>query len=205
MNTLLIATIRSENEIRNLVNEIKSTASTDLKLIISSSNNSVAINVNRGLDESVGQFIIKVDDDITGFTHGWDAKLIQPFSQIEDLEVISARLLNMDGSIQLTCSRDSNLHGNLSFPRNPIVPFCCVAFKRSSLRMDENFIGSGYDDADYCCQLRLKNADARFAINNEVRLIHKHEQKNSQLSQNALYFRSKWKDTVFSDGKGAVE
>lgn len=205
MNTLLIATIRPEEEIRNLINEIKATASTNMKLIISSSKNSVAINVNRGLNESVGQFIIKVDDDITGFSYGWDSNLIQPFNQDENLEVISARLLNIDGSVQWTCSRDLNVHAKLSYPINPIVPFCCVAFRRSSMRMDENFIGSGYDDADYCCQLRMHNSNAKFAINNEVRLIHKHEQKNAQLSANAVYFRSKWKDVIFADGKGIVE
>ena len=205
MNTLLIATVRTENEIRDLINEIKSTAITNLKLIVSSSKESVAINVNRGLNEAVGQFVIKVDDDITGFNHGWDANLIQPFSYIDNLEVISARLLNTDGSVQWTCSRDLNLFGPLSFPNNPIVPFCCVAFKKDSLRMDENFIGSGYDDADYCCQLRVKNIHAKFAIHNEVRIIHKHEQKNAQLSKNAIYFRSKWKDIIFADGLGVVE
>lgn len=205
MNTLLIATIRSENEIKELINELKSTASTNLKIIISSSMASVAVNVNRGLAAAVGQFIIKVDDDLTGFQHGWDARLIEPFGQDENIGVVSARLLNTDGSVQLTCSRDNNLFPNWTISQRPIVPFCCVAFRNNGLRMDENFVGSGYDDADYCNQLRVNNPNVKFVIHNDVRVIHKHEQKNAQLNENSLYFRKKWSEIYFPDGKGIVE
>lgn len=205
MNTLLIATIRSEDEIRDLINELKSTASTNLKIIISSSKSSVAVNVNRGLGAAEGQYILKVDDDLTGFKYGWDARIIEPFGQDANVAVVSARLLNLDGSVQLTCSRNINLFPTWTVSERPIVPFCCVAFRNNGLRMDENFIGSGYDDADYCNQLRATNSNAKFIIHNEVRVIHKHEQKNAQLNENAFYFRKKWCDFEFLDGKGIVE
>ena len=205
MNTVLIATIRSNDQIIDLINEIKSTASTNLKLVISSSQSSVAINVNRGLDAADGQFILKVDDDITGFSHGWDARLIEPFAQDPSIGVVAARLLNKDGSVQLTCSRNVNLHPRWLVCERPIVPFCCVAFRNDGTRMDENYIGSGYDDGDYCNQLRLKTPNVKFAIHNEVRVIHKHEQKNAQLNQNSVYFRNKWANVNFPDGLGVVE
>lgn len=70
--------------------------------------------------------------------------------------------------------------------------------------MDERYIGSGYDDGDFCNQLRVKIPHVKFAIHNEVRVIHKHEQKNAQLNRNALLFREKWTGVAFADttGKG---
>jgi GT2 family glycosyltransferase len=204
MNTLMIATIRNESEISELINEIKRTATTSLKLVISSSLSSVAINVNRALDAAEGQFIIKVDDDITGFSPGWDAKMIEPFGQDANIGVVSARLLNVDGSVQFTCSRNFNMHPDWEVNNRPLVPFCCVAFRNDGTRMDENYIGSGYDDADYCNQLRVKNASVKFLINNQVRLIHKHEQKNAQLDKNSKYFYDKWSGVDFPDGLGLV-
>lgn len=205
MNTVLIATIRSNDQIRDLIDEIKSTASTNLKLVISSSQSSVAINVNRGLDAADGQFILKVDDDITGFSYGWDARLIEPFGQDANIGAVAARLLNKDGSVQMTCSRNINLHPGWVISERPIVPFCCVALRNDGTRMDENYIGSGYDDGDFCNQLRLKIPHVKFAIHNEVRVIHKHEQKNAQLNKNSVFFRNKWTDVVFPDGMGVVE
>lgn len=104
MNTLLIATVRTNDELRPLVEEIRMTVASDLKLVISSSRESVAINVNRGLNSAEGDFILKVDDDITGFQRGWDLKLIEPMQQDPMIGAVAARLLNKDGSVQLTCS-----------------------------------------------------------------------------------------------------
>ena len=71
--------------------------------------------------------------------------------------------------------------------------------------MDEIYLGSGYDDSDFCCQLRMARPHVKFAIHNEVRVIHKHEQKNSQYSHNAQLFRAKWANVQFPDGKGLME
>lgn len=205
MNTLLIATVRTNEELRPLVEEIRMTVASDLKLVISSSRESVAINVNRGLNNAEGDFILKVDDDITGFQRGWDLKLIEPMQRDPMIGAVAARLLNKDGSVQLTCSRDVNMHPEWLVTDRPIVPFCCVAFRNDGTRMDERYVGSGYDDGDYCNQLRVKIPNVKFAIHNEVRVIHKHEQKNAQLNRNALVFREKWAGVAFADGKGVVE
>lgn len=205
MISILVPTIKSVEQLGYLLNELKSKSLSNPQIVVSTSPSSVAININRGLDKCKGSIIIKVDDDISGFDHGWDIKLIEPLVNSENVKLVAARLLNPDGSVQVTCSRDVNIQPRIVSPIRPLVPFCCVALKRDQLRMDERYQGSGYDDTDYCNQLRVKYKTPTFLINNEVRLFHRNESKNAQFEKNRALFIDKWRNTVFADGKGLVE
>jgi hypothetical protein len=71
----------------------------------------------------------------------------------------------------------------------------CVAFRRTDLRFDENFIGSGFEDDDYCYQLRAQNPKARFVVDNGVMVTHLNEMKNQRgrfFDHNKRYFQQKW-------------
>jgi hypothetical protein len=196
MASILIPTVKSKLEIADLIQEISATASENHTLFVSSSRESVAKNINRGLEAIRDELIIKVDDDISGFQYGWDRSLLKPLRESKSIAAVGARLLNPDGTTQLTCSSNLNMHG--AFVQVRMLPFCCVAIRNEGIKMDENFLGTGFDDLDYLNQLSLKHPNAVFIINNEVRLLHRNEQKGSDfLERNRAYFQAKWNQPEF--------
>ena len=63
------------------------------------------------------------------------------------------------------------------------------------LRYDEDFIGSGYEDTDFCLRMKERYPEQRIVINNQCRLIHIHEGKGQQgksAGYNKAHFESIW-------------
>lgn len=181
---IIIPTIRTEAEIAGLISEIKNSVAYELNLIIVSGNQSAAKNRNIGLDKAKAEFIVMCDDDIEGFSYGWDKDLIDALKQT-GASMIGARLFNPDGALQVTNYRNFDLSKDLV--EVEIMITACCAFKNTALRFDENYIGSGYEDTDFCRQL-----GGKFFVTNKVKLVHKNEHKNPFDLKNGEYFREKW-------------
>ena len=165
---------------------------------------SAAANRNIGLDWARSSIIIMLDDDICGFGScpEWWKKMIQPLIDDKTIVVVSARLLNPDqgfGPMMFAGNRDTPL---TDVPR---VPTACIAFRNDGTRLDdgtlmdslnqEGFIGSGFEDDDFCARLAEKYPKGRFVINNDVRLIHFNEMKNQANEywrHNKSYFDRQW-------------
>jgi len=183
--SIIIPTVKTEEKIANLISQIKGSVTYELDLIVVSGFRSAAKNRNIGLDRAKGEFVIMCDDDIDKFPYGWDRDLIDMLKHT-GASMIGARLLNPDGTLHKTKYKNLDLSKDFVETRTMIT--ACCAFKNTGLRFDENYIGSGYEDTDFCKQL-----GGKFFVANKVKVIHKNECKNQFKKQNKRYFRNKWK------------
>ena len=190
--SIIIPTIRKETDIVGLIKEIQDTATCSQNLFVASSDGSAAHNRNVGLDNSMdSDFIIMCDDDIEQLPKHWDKRLIDALEETKG-SIVGARLFNPDGKIQPVCYGNYDLLKDFVETKSMITSLC--AFRNSILRFDENFIGWGWEDTDFCKQLGGKS----FVINT-VRVVHRNEHKNplgskEQEHTNRDYFLNKWRD-----------
>ena len=160
---------------------------------------SAAINRNKGLDSATSDIVIMIDDDTGGFYAGWWRDLIMPLIKHGDISMVSARLVKADGSPA------PMMHGSPDLVTTTVdvkyAPSACIAFWRDDLRFDEGYIGSGFEDTDFCEQLKKKHPESRFVINNKCRIIHHNEQKNQHgrfFEANKARYENKW-NRVFKE------
>jgi len=191
--SIIIPTIKPESELVKEISQIKDTVYYDLDLIVISGIRGAMIDFNRGLDKAKGEFVIMCDDDIEGYQKGWDKGLLDVLEKLEPegATIIGARLLNLDGTLNRVNYRNYDLSVDYSQTRTMIT--ACCAFRNTKLRFDENYIGWGWGDTDFCKQLGGKS----FVVNT-VKVIHRNEQKNplgskEQIEKNHEYFKKKWR------------
>lgn len=122
------------------------------------------------------EYVVMIDDDITGFFHGWSDLLVEPLKN-PDILYVSARLLNECGIPQMVMGFSKNTHNALVTVN--IAPSAAIAFRNDGTRFCEEYKGSGFEDTDFHFQLKEKYGyDKRVIVNNEVKLTHLHEMKN---------------------------
>ena len=142
-----------------------------------------------------------VDDDMTGFTQGWAEKLTAPMVESETNThpaiMTSPRLFAPDGTpgtmLNLTLPEFGVGPWVLSDIR--ALPTACVAFINEGTRFDEHYVGSGFEDTDFCHQLDARYQSAPFVIVNDLKLVHINEMKNQKgkyWQANKAYYMSKW-------------
>lgn len=190
--SIIIPTIKTEEEIASLISEIKSSVAYDLDLIVISGVRSPSVNFNMGLEKAKGEFVIMCDDDTEGFQEGWDKTLLDVLEKLEPegATMVGARLLNLDGTLNKVNYRNYDLSVEYSQTRTMIT--ACCAFRNTKLRFDENLFGWGWTDTDFVRQLGGKT----FVVNT-VRVIHRNEEKNplgskETIAKNHEYFKKKW-------------
>ena len=191
--SIVIPTVKTEREIARLISEIKSTVVHELDLIIVSGMRTTSVNRNIGLDKARGEFVIMCDDDTEGYPHGWDRDLIDVLKQT-GASMVGPRLLNPDGTLQLTNCKNFDLSKDFVKVRT-IIAACC-AFRNTKLRYDENYIGWGWEDTDFCRQI-WENCGGSFFIVNTVKVTHRNEEKDplgskETRAENQVYFGNKW-------------
>lgn len=192
MIDIIVGSCKTEKELEPLREEIENSA-VDFSLhMISNPDKSASQNRNIGLDRSVSDYIVMIDDDMTGFKKGWNQQLVSYFENRKDLGIISGRLLNPDGLLGYMNSRNWDMGPELVNVSK--APTAMIAIRNIGLRFDERYIGSGFEDTDFCLQMINDGYD--IAIANRVQAIHTHEQKN-QLGENWKRnhgeFKNKWK------------
>ena len=194
---ILIPTCRKLSDIIEMVDAIERTTP-DCEVVVSGLSASASVNRNYCLESvCVGEVAVMLDDDIEGFYSGWADSLVLPFVD-PNVVMVSARLLNPDGSFGQTCSRcyDSRpweipVHSN----GECILPTAAIAFRHHGIRFDENYIGSGYEDSDWCHEILAAVPNARFVQSNRCQLIHRNEMKNQKgpyWKHNVMYYWTKW-------------
>ncbi len=191
--SIIIPTIKPITEIVNMIEEIKCTVHYDLDLIVESSEESAAINTNRGMDRAEGEYIIICGDDVEGFPQGWDRALVDAI-EVTGASMVGPRLLNPDGTLQAVNYANYDLSEDYVQTCTMITAICII--HNTALRMDENYKGSGYDDTDFCNQL-----GGPFYVANTVKLVHRNEKKNQFNEYNRAYFNKKWNE---NDNASAV-
>lgn len=147
---------------------------------------SASVNRNACLDQiTVGEIAIMIDDDVESFRVGWVDDLLKGM-EIHNAVMVSARLLNPDGSFGPTCA--------CNFDREPmeivlrprpasphcIMPTAAIAFHHRGHRFPESMRGSGWEDNWWAAEYVDSDPDALFVQSNRCKLVHRNEAKNQR-------------------------
>lgn len=172
----------------------------DATIILQTSVGSAAYNRNRALEQvELGEIVIMMDDDMTGFFTDWATLLVEPFKLIPDTVMVSARLMRKDGRYGVMVGENYDLQKDFVIVDKRRLPTACIAFRHDGTMFDENFLGSGFEDDDFCKMKANKYPDGVFVINNLVKLIHLNEMKNQKgeyWKHNKNYYLQKHLDEV---------
>ncbi len=182
-----------KENVSELIKELQRTTHPVNNIIATCSGGSASQNRNRGLKSAESELVIMMDDDMTGFYDGWIDDMLRWWK--DDIAIMAARLLTPDNNLGYMLSEDNRMSKGLLVVPKREVPTACVMFKNDGLRFDENFIGSGFEDNDFCRQLQAKYPEKSFVVNNECRLIHTNEKKNQHghyWHKNQAYYQQKW-------------
>jgi glycosyltransferase involved in cell wall biosynthesis len=192
----IIPTIRTQDEVAPLVAELHATAGIPVRVIVvSGPGKSAAHNRNAGLDQCTSDFVCMVDDDMERFPQGWLTKLVAVLEEHPECVMVSARLVRPDGSPGIMMGAADLAVRGVTVARQRMLPTACVVIRRNSLRYDEAYIGSGFEDTDHCYQLHKMYPDCTFLVLNDVRVVHRNEMKSQGepwWSHNKAHFIAKW-------------
>ena len=192
---IIIPTLRSREAVQPLVEEIEQTAACPVRIHATCASASAARNRNIGLEQAVSKTIIMVDDDITGLPPGWAVQMVAVMSDHPNCEMASPRLMTPDGRFGVMTGLPSATRTDCEVLRARELCTACVAIRNSGLRFDEEYIGSGFEDNDFCRQLIVHNPLAEFICIHDLRVVHLNEKKNQGgefWTANQRYFRHKW-------------
>jgi hypothetical protein len=187
---IIVPSCKPMEYLRPMFAEIERTALMPCDLIgVSGPGHGAAENRNMGLGLSTAPFVIMMDDDIYMLRFGWNVKLVDSLLTRPNVSIVSARLMNRDGTPAPMMSSKRDLSGD--WEKVEKVPTACVAFRRTIYRFDENFKGSGFEDDAFCLAM-----GPEIIINNQVKVVHLNEMKNQRENwdQNKKYFKEKYVD-----------
>ena len=158
---------------------------------------SAATNRNWCLARCKNPVAIMLDDDIEGFYDGWARDLLRPLAADGLTCMASARLLTPDGLPAFTAADsydETEPWADVEVHTHRVLPTAAIAFRELGVKFDEEFLGSGWEDNDWCMQYKSLNPNFRFVQSNECRLVHRNEQKHQSIywKHNKLYFCAKW-------------
>ena len=176
--------------------EVRQTATGGGEVIATCQKVSASKNRNIALDRANTDIVIMMDDDIMNMPKGWDEALAQLLVDDPLCMMSSARLLNPDGSLGQMLGHPPGLEdGSLWVTHLQELPTACIAVRRTDLRFDEDFIGSGWEDTAFCAATRTIEPQAKFIVHGGVRVTHVNEQKNQggeNFHKNRATYVSKW-------------
>jgi hypothetical protein len=73
-----------------------------------------------------------------------------------------------------------------------IVPTGCVAFRKTGIRFDEGY-GKGFEDTDFCLQMKQAHPDKHTLINEDCKLVHPPQvDRRKEYAKSRGYFYNKW-------------
>jgi glycosyltransferase involved in cell wall biosynthesis len=180
---VILVTHRPKFEVMETVGDIIDNTPEPHRLIVTCQvAKSASVNRNYGLAQADSAVTVMLDDDITGFYPGWLSQIVDPLSD-DGIALVSARLINEDGTEAPMMGgnvpfddtiRNATRSGYKAYVR---VPTAAIAFRRTPLRFDEGFIGSGYEDTAWMNEFN-RLTKGRIVINNRCRLVHRNEEKN---------------------------
>jgi hypothetical protein len=189
---IIIPSCRDLYDLNDLCAEIRKTATEPYRLIIAANpGRSASQNRNICLNRSEANFVIMLDDDITGLHPFWNKQLIQELAD-PAIKLVSARLMKLPfpGQPAFPASMMSSRYIiNTPFEIVKKVPTACVAFRKTIIRFDENFKGSGFEDDVFCLDM-----GPVIIIDNKVKVIHLNEmkQQSDNWEFNKNYFEEKY-------------
>ena len=192
---VIIPTLKPWTEVTPLIREIESTAGCTVNVIATCKPVSAAKNRNIGLSQAKSDVIIMVDDDVTDFPHGWVVQMAMVMGQYPKCMMCSPRLLAPDGCFGIMVGNPTNGYKGCEVLHARELLTACIAIRNTPVRFDEAYIGSGFEDNDYCRQLIQHAPEAEFICIHYLNVTHKNEEKNQRghwWRHNQAYFNLKW-------------
>lgn len=196
MIEILIPTCQDPWDIDSLKLEIAKATPEEHVIFSSHEPASASVNRNTCLRWAIGDFLIMIDDDIQGFRQGWWQRLMAPLHKDSDIVAVSAYLTNLDGSPGETCAGPFDISTGWTYLNGNgpcMMPTAAMAMRNTSVRFDEGYIGSGWEDNDWFMRLRREFPFCKFAQSDEP-LVHrnemKHQAKYFHFNRNLFY--EKW-------------
>lgn len=192
--SIIIPTCKTENEVAGLVEEINRRSTGEFEVIATCLPSSAAANRNNGMERARYDIVVMVDDDVCDLPYGWNQRLVLALIE-ENAAMASARLMRPDGRIGALMGAAAFNLGERTIAAERKLATACVAFRKTDLRFDESFVGSGFEDDDICFQMRKKNPSSKFIVENAVTVTHLNEMKNQRgeyHNRNRAHFVSKW-------------
>ena len=190
---IVVPTLRPRSQLGALLAEIAANTPEAHRVTCTCRPVSASKNRNLGLSVCVSSKIVMIDDDMRGFFPGWLTVLWHALT--DDVAMVAARLLKPNGEPSFMLGKNYNFAPITVDMPDKELPTAAIAIHNTPLQFDENFVGSGFEDNDYCRQLSATYPDRRFLIANRCMLVHLHERKN-QLGQtwkiNQAYYKKKW-------------
>jgi len=185
---------------KEMLAQLERTVPAETEIIASCLKASASVNRNYCLKRvEYDEIAIMLDDDILGFYPGWIEDLLNPFVPRRNVVMNSARLLEPNGKFGQTCSRcmsPTPMEIEVFSGHDCVLPTAAIAFKHKGHFFDEGFIGSGFEDSDWCFQYIKADVTSEFIQSNRCKLIHLNEMKNQKGENwihNKAYFARKWK------------
>lgn len=131
---------------------------------------------NSALAQSNKDYVVMVQDGVTGFRPGWDRVLLEPLSD-PDVLLTAARIIDP------TTGKQVRRFGS--------TPLLCCAFRNDGTLFDGNMISWEYLDADFCRLLKMKNPNGK-VVEVNMTLAGRYEQDEPIPSITSDYFGAKW-------------
>ena len=181
--------------ITDMLADLEKNRKTYGKIIFTGEDFCAAHNRNMGLEKSTARYIIMLDDDIRKFTPGWDALLIRPLVEDPEIMITSARFTDANGNFTPVMAEVEDYAIPLTRTKNDLTPSACMAFERTDIKFDYAYVGSGFEDTDFCMQMKKKFPRRKTVRVNSCVLVHLHEAKKQHINftKNQSYFATKWK------------
>ncbi len=212
--SVIIPTNQPESNRDRMTAKIHATIAADLdaEVIATCKDMSAACNRNLGLAQSSGEYVIMIDDDIRPKANGWAQKLIECLNHDKRRRIISARLLNADGTPGTMISyRDTINKCPSTFweNENVILPSACIAFRRSdwvaisqnpslpdNFPFDTHYERACGEDSDFCMAMNQTFPDTITGVCKSVPIVHLNAEvwrvPGFDWKKNHDLFRRKW-------------
>lgn len=179
---VIIPTMLSWEDVEPQINDIMRTAGMPVRVIATCRPVCAAKNRNIGLDLAISNLRVMLDDDVTSFPFGWVVGLLQVLRDHPNCVMVSPQLIRPDGryALMMGCSQGRPIGSGVHPITGPHLLTACIAFRKDDLRFEEGFVGSGFEDNDYCDKQRARYPSATWLVNHDIQVVHRNEMKHQR-------------------------
>ena len=123
------------------------------------------------VNKSQQSFLAMMDDDIFNLPFNWNRRLLDNLKYNPEVNVVSARLFNEDGSLGANSANNFDV-GSRQVQVNMVPTACCVFRWDHKTRFDEKMISAGWEDTKFFTEL-----GGKILIDNMVQVVHANQER----------------------------
>jgi len=191
---VIIPSCKQREEVEPLIAEVLRTAGCQVNVIATCQPKSAAVNRNLGLDQATSDPRVMIDDDLARLPQGWVRRMAAVMAEHPRCVMLTVELMAPDGKRGLMAGDPPRGDSGVSVVPSKKLLTACFACRDDGLRFDERYLGSGFEDDDYCHQLRSHHPTGVWMICHDVKIVHLNEMKNqaAPFEVNKRRFQEKW-------------